>query len=199
MHRLNIFLTALLLALLITVAFRLFPVLNHFDVVGWMYFPAIVATVLMSGNKHAPSEVAGWIVGYTLAYWGVFFVIYAILLELSLIRRGFRREGIIDFSLHSKDEMSGVLQRFGVALTTIESRRRQHFFLRNLESLNLADSPEELGAHAIANLGDERLIKAMLKHFQSRLAREMGKRDAVAFINELKEEANTRARGVGSV
>ena len=201
MHRQNIFLAALLIALLITIAFRMFPALNHSDVLGWMYFPVIVATVLMSGNSHSPSAVAGWttFIVYTLIYWGFFFVVYAVLLELYLVRSAFRQVDTIHRGVEaSHDEVGDALRSFGKALSVIEARRRGHFFLRNLEALNLDEDSGHLGAHALANLGNERVVKAVLKHFQTQLARKIGANDAAAFINNLKQEANSRSKGASS-
>src|SRR5690242_19328714 len=89
MHKRNIALTSLALAVVLAGTFALFPKLSHLDFLATFYFPSIIASVLLSGDSHTPSPFLAWssFVIYTLCYWAVLFVLYAFFWEFHLLRR----------------------------------------------------------------------------------------------------------------
>ena len=89
-----------------------------------------------------------------------------------------------------KEEIKKHLEQFGKALKEIEGRRRQSFFLQNIDVLNLEEPDEVLAKHAISKVANERSVKALLKRMESKLAAKMDSPEAAKnFVEMLKQEA----------
>ena len=196
MHKRNITATALALAAVITVAFVLFPRLNHSDALGLLYFPSILLSVIFSGGSHSPPAVAGWssFVVYTLFYWIVFLVLYALLWEIYLFRQVLHhlddaKQHLISGAPHSEE----ALEKIGRAIAEVETRRRKHFLLKKSNSIDLSEPPHLLAARAMIQAGQEPPVKRVLKRFKSRLVAEAGPLKAAALMAKLEEDANTLA------
>lgn len=194
MHRRNITLLAALLAAIITSCVEFIPGLERMSVLGFLYFPEILLTVILSGGSHSPSAFAGWsaFVVYTLSYLFVFVILYALLTEIYLLRRAFHHLENENRSFKAVAGESGsetYLRQIGAALKEIEPRRRNRWVLQNLDGLNLADPPALLAAQAITHFGNERTVRGLLKRLQSNLVTELGSQQADAAIAKLKQDA----------
>jgi hypothetical protein len=62
------------------------------------------------------------------------------------------------------------LKKFGDALKAVEKLRRKNYLLRKLDSLDLNLPPDRLAARAIKQPVQERLVKVLLKRFESKFA-----------------------------
>ncbi len=195
MHKRNIVLTALVLAALVTGLFMI-PAVKHSSVAGFVYFPSILLTVILSGGVHSPSAAAGWasFLTYTLIYLVAFLVLYAFLLELYLLRSAFEhidevQHGLIQGQASSTDN----LDRLGRAIVDLETRRRRHFLLEDMSGLDLKEPPHLLAAHALAEAKRRAPIKRLVARLQSRVTAEAGHDAAVKAIARLEQDGRALA------
>lgn len=199
MNRRNIALTALAVAAGLTVLFAMSEAMNRNEILGIFYFPAIFIAVVLSGGKHAPTAVTGWssFVVYTVFYWAVFFVVYAVLLELWLSRRSalHLREASRTLTAEGRNgESREALGALGRAIKEFETRRRRHFFLKSTTAIDLSQEDHQLGAQAIVALRNQRPVKVMLRRFEKELAGRVGKQEAARRLQRLHELArNTQS------
>jgi hypothetical protein len=199
MNRRNIALTALVLAALLTGVFAIFETVNRNAALGIFYFPAIVLAVILSGFSRSPSEVAAWssFIVYTVFYWLLFLVLYAILLEYYLLTKSaphLRRtrhllatEGLVRAPQHVS--AGPALEGIGQAVREVETRRRGHFLLGSIPAVDLSEDERHLGARALVSLGNYRPVKGVLRRFRRELEQELGKTEAARFLQGLHEEA----------
>ena len=199
MHKRNLTLTALFWAGVVTVAFLVFPRIYHGSI-GWAYFPSIAISVVLShifgGNPHSPSAAAGWsaFAVYTIFYWVVFLIIYVLLLEYYLLRK------VLDHLEEAKQHLKAdkpdtrhALEHIGRAVAELETRRRRHFLLQQLDLPDLNEAPHLLAARAITRSGKTPPVKRLLKKLNKRLASEIGSTKAAVAMAKLREDARAIA------
>ena len=192
---------AAILATVITGATLLFPGLNRSDALGFFYFPAILLSVIFSGGSHSPSAAAGWssFVAYTLLYWGVFLIVYALLWQYYLLRKASPHLDSANNALKlarlqnlESPNFDNCLQAFGLAVEEVENSRRRHLLLKNVDSLNLSQPKHLLAAQAITEFGNERWVKGLVKRFRSKLAGQIGSPETASLImKEMIDYART--------
>lgn len=196
MHKRNITLTALVLAAIITCAFVFFQGPNHSNVIGILYFPAILLSVIFSGG-HSPSAVAGWssFIIYTLFYWVVFLVVYVLLLEIYLLRQILHHLDDAKHNLISEQADSKMaLEKIGHAIAELETRRRKHFLLQPID-LDLSEAPHLLAAKAISRAGKTRPVSGILRKLEAKIRTEKSPLQAAIILSDLRKEAETIAAG----
>ena len=197
MHKRNITLTALVLAAIIALAFFIFPGLNHSDVLGIFYFPAILLAVVLSGGSHSPSEAAGWsaFVAYTLVFGVAFLVCYVLLLEMYLLRQAIRELDQSRDDLRNGETHSSVyLRHIGNALKHLEVRRRKHFLLDPVEEIELGQESDVFAAHAIANQGTRHPVARLMRRLESHISDQKGGVEAKAMISRIRNDASELSR-----
>jgi hypothetical protein len=198
MNKRNIALTALLLAAVLTGVFALSDSANRNTAVGLFYFPAVFLAVVLSGLSHSPGAVAAWssFILYTLLYWGLFFVIYAILLEYYLLTKAMPH--LRDARPHVRQQLvqdspggaaETALVAIGRAIKEVERRRRTHFFLRGVPEIDVSAPDEQVGTRALALLAHHRHVKGVLRRFRKELEGELGKAQAGQLILDLHARA----------
>lgn len=188
MHKRNIALMALVYAGLIVAAFHFYSRLNHWNSVGIFYFPSIYLSVALSGNAHSPSPSAAWIsfVSYTMFYWALFIVIYALLLEFYLVRRSLRHlDGTLPLLGGSQQDSGIALDGIGRAIAEVEAGRRRSWFLNPSKNIDLSQAPAALARNAIATSPDERAVKGVINHLHGRLTSRIGKERAEGVMSSL--------------
>lgn len=193
MRKRNITLTALVLATIITVTFVVFPRLNHSDVLGIFYFPAILLAVVLSGGSHSPSEAAGWsaFIAYTLLFGVAFVVCYVLLLEIYLLRQAMPELDKARSDLRNGETHSSIyLRHVGNALKNLEVRRRKHFLLEPVEEIELDQQPDVFAAHAIANSGTKHPVARLMRKLESHIVDQKGDVEAKAMIAKIKTDAH---------
>lgn len=200
MHKRNILLMSLVLAALLAGTVLLFPDLNRFSVFGILYFPSLLLSVFISGNQ-APSVTSGWFsfVMLTLVYWVLILMIYALFIEMRLLRQVVHHledEPGAGVQLASEESNTDrTLQKIGKALQDAVSLRRKRWLLSNLESLDLSEAPATLAAKAITTAGTQQPVKGLLKHLEADYAAKHGEQAAADYIVRLKKAAQAIAKG----
>jgi hypothetical protein len=194
MHKRNTALIALLLAAVVTLAVTLWTSVHRSDTVGILYFPAILLSVILSGRTREIGAVAEWsaFLVYTLFYLVVFLIIYVLLLEWVLLRRGISNldRTHVDERLENAPSQAA-FESLGRAIRDVESRRRGHWLLDNTKTIDLSESPDVLGARALEGSAAEGPAKGLLKEVRSRLVKERGSTAADAVMTRWKEDAAT--------
>jgi hypothetical protein len=152
--------------------------------------------MILSGGGHSPSMAAGWIsfVAYTLLYWALFIVLSAILWEMYLLRKALHH--LDDAQRHltgAEPDSRKALEKIGQAIAEVETRRRKNFFLKGAAKLDLTQPPDVLAAHAIAEAGDERAVKGVLKHLHGKLTAAIGREKATLVMTRLRAEGSRKA------
>jgi len=204
MHKRNITLTAMVLAAIITASFYLFPGLNHSDVLGVFYFPAILLAVVLSGGSHSPSEVYGWsaFVAYTLLYGVAYLVCYVLLLEMYLLRRSLPElDKALNDLRNGESHSSLYLRHVGNALKDLEVRRRRHYLLQPVEEIDLDLEPDVFAAHAIANLNTKHPVARLMRRLGSHISNQQGPAAAKTMITRIRSDArelSEKARRAGN-
>lgn len=195
MHKRNTALIALLLAVPITLTMTLWDSAHRSDSLGLFYFPAILLSVVLSGGTREIGPVAEWssFIAYTLVYVVVALAIYALLLEFYLLRRGIAQlRGAYDVERAEDSEPQAKLTDLGRAIREVESRRRKHWLLDDTNSIDLSESPDMVGARALAADRPAGPAKGILKEFKGRMVKHHGAAKAEAEIAKLKEHALIR-------
>ena len=166
MNRRNIALLAFGLTIVLAVALLLTSIYSpgRGELHRLFYFPALMLSVILSANSHLPGPVALWVAYsvYTLAWWIVLVVLYAMILEAYIIHRELRRldlapkQGVVD--------SDAALRSVSDAVHAIERRRRGHWFLLAPSGLLNpgSDKPEMALAHLTANYGRDRTTTKVL-------------------------------------
>jgi hypothetical protein len=189
MHKRNTALIALIFAAVITVGVTMW---HGSDTIGIIYFPAILLSVILSCRTREIGAVAEWsaFIVYTLFYLVVFLIVYVMLLEWFLLRRGV---GHFDKTHHLQrlDDSSSqsTFESVGRAIHDVETKRRTHWLLNNTESIDLSESPDVLGARAISGCAIDGPAKGLLKELNARLVKELGPAAAKAEMIKLKADA----------
>jgi hypothetical protein len=195
MHKRNTVLIALLLAAAVTLGVTLWTSVHRSDTVGILYFPAILLSVILSGRSREIGAVAEWsaFLIYTLFYLVVFLIVYVLLLEWFLLRRGIARldEKYVDERVQSGPSQAA-FESLGRAIRDVESRRRGHWLLNDTQAIDLSEPPELLGARALAGSSADGPANGLLKVVRNRLVKERGDKEADAVLAKWKEDAEAR-------
>ena len=147
---------------------------------------------IFGGNPHSPSAVTGWscFTAYTLFYWVLVLIIYALLLEFYLLRKVLHHlDDAKQYLTGEKPDTRQALEKIGRAIAEVETRRRKHWLLKPLDLPDLNEAPHLLAARAIAGSSKTRPVKKLLIKLNARLASEMGSTKAAVTMAELREDA----------
>jgi hypothetical protein len=207
MHKRNTVLIALAYAAVITLVVSLWTSVHRSDAVGIVYFPAIMLSILFSGGSRSIGAVSEWssFVVYTLFYLIVFLVVYVLLLEAYLLRRGFVHlqppSGGEGQATESNSQTR--LDQLGRAIHDVESKRRKHWLLDDTKSIDLTEAPDKLAARALDAATVRGPTKGLLKEYKARIVKQRGPEAAEAEIAKLRADAKIRVendfRDTGSV
>jgi hypothetical protein len=195
MHKRNTALIALLLAVPITLIVTLWSSAHRSDAVGIFYFPALLLSVILSGRTREIGPVAEWssFIAYTLAYVLIALIVYALLLEFYLLRRGLAQlHQAYDTERTEDSTPQSNLEDLGRAIHDVESRRRKHWLLDDTKSIDLTESPDLLAARALRADKPPGPAKGILKEFKSRMVKHRGVASAEAEFTKLKAHAAIR-------
>jgi hypothetical protein len=201
MHKRNTALIALLLAVPITLLVTLWSSAHRSDAVGIFYFPALILSVILSGRTREIGPVAEWssFIVYTLSYVLIALVIYVLLLEFYLLRRGIAQlHQTYDTERAEDAAPQAKLEDLGRAIHDVESRRRKHWLLDDTKSIDLSEPPDLLAARALRADKPDGPAKGILKELKGKIAKHRGVAVAEAEIANLKAHAEIRMnRGAG--
>jgi len=178
-HKTHIALVTLIVAIALAALFTLAPSVTHFEALSILYLPSLALAILFSDGGH-PGEVSIWasFLVYTLIYWAVLLVAYALVLDAFIGSRARR-------SLHQRlqsmrgDALNdeGLLKLAGSEIRKLEVRRSGHFFLKSVDTVGRSD--DALGKTIFAAPATHRLagsfVKAVSQHVQSELGGERAK------------------------
>ena len=195
MHKRNTALIALLLAVPITLLVTLWSSAHRSDAVGIFYFPALLLSVILSGRTREIGAVAEWssFIVYTLAYVLIALVIYVLLLEFYLLRRGIAQLHQTYDTERAEDAAPQTkLEDLGRAIHDVESRRRKHWLLDDTKSIDLSEPPDLLAARALRADKPDGPAKGILKEFKGKMVKHRGVAGAEAEIAKLKAHAEMR-------
>ena len=193
MHIRNIILTTLVWAVIISAAFTFFPQLARFDVLGLFYFPSILLSVIFSGGDHSPSALSSWssFLIYTLFYWAILLIVYASLLEIYLRSKVLHHLEDAKRHMTSGEPSSNLtLEKIGFAIREVETNRRKHFLLKNMDNIDLTLAPNVIAAHAISGDKEVGPIKNLLKHLEAKLLPEVGSEKVTKLMAKLHQDAD---------
>jgi hypothetical protein len=193
MNKRNVALVAFLSSLALSLAFSWFPALSHSDLLRGFYLPALILAVLLSGHRHTPTMLAGWsgFIVFTLTYWIIFLIIYTLALELYLLRKSYRNveNALGDLRTDDSAGNSSAIEHIGRAVVDLETRRRRHFLLQKIDSVDLSEPPILVGARALEETTSVRPMKKLVRHLQARLIAERGAGAAAKKMTELRMAA----------
>jgi hypothetical protein len=195
MHKRNTALIALLFAVPITLIVTLWSSAHRSDAVGIFYFPALLLSVIFSGRTREIGPIAEWssFIVYTLVYVVIALIIYALLLESYLLRRGFAQlHRAYDTQRAEDSAPQSKMEDLGRAIHDVESRRRKHWLLDNTKSIDLSEPPELLAARALRTDKPDGPAKGILKKLKGRMVKHRGVAEAEAEITKLKAHAEMR-------
>jgi hypothetical protein len=201
MHKRNIALIASLIAAAITVIVTLWSAVHRSDALTFVYFPAILLSVIFSGMSREIGATAEWSASivYALFYVVIFIVIYALLLEAYLLRsslRLWRERAAVDRVDDAAPQST--FENLGEAIAAVEARRRTHWVLSNTDSIDLNESPDVLGARALEGSLAAGPAKGVLKHLKSTLQERHGASEAEGVFAQLKADATEHLRNRGA-
>jgi|SRR5450756_1376079 len=195
MHKRNLAITAAVLAGIVTVIFFAFEAPNHSKIVGYVYFPAILLSVIISPG-HSPSAFAGWssFIVYTLFYWVVFLIIYVLLLEFYLLRQVLHHldDAQTHLTAEQPDATKG-LDHIGRAIAELETRRRKHFLLQPINTLDLTQPPHLLAAQAISRSDKSKPVKKLMKKMEAKIRATKTPEHTATIMTNLHQEATRLA------
>jgi hypothetical protein len=192
MHKTNALIIAVVLTAIIGSALTFSETLHQSNVIGIFYFPVFLLSAALSGGGHNPTAPAVWssFIAYTLVYLVIFILVYAIVCEMVLLRRGFvHLQGDRDAKSIADEDPATTLSDFGRAVQTVEQYRRRHWVLKNVEELNLTEGADVIGARAIVNAQGVGATKGLLRELHRRIANAKGTAAADAAIEKLKADA----------
>ena len=197
MHRRNILLTAFALAVPVTAIVTQLTFVKRSVIIGFIYFPAILLSVILGGDTRSPGPAPAWssFVVNTLLYLTAVVVLYALGCEIYLLRRGLRGLPKVQRDLSDARSLTGesasheTLAELGSAIKDIEVNRRRNWLLENTASISLSDSPLLIGAKAIISSDSSRPVKGVLTEFRRRLIAEGGQEFAEATLAKLTADA----------
>jgi hypothetical protein len=192
-HKRNIALIALFTAAPLTLALTWLPFMHRSDVIGVFYFPAIVLSVLLSGGTHSPSSWSIWAssLTYTLLYLVVFVLVYAVMLEIYLLKSGASRLEHIGLLDSEQLDARGAIEAVGAAVHDVEARRRRHWVLQDEPRIDLSESHLTRGARVLAEGGAAKTEAAMVAALHDKLRRKWGEAGAQAVMQRLNTESRT--------
>ena len=144
----------------------------------------------MSGKSRSIGALAEWssFIVYTLFYLVSFLISYALLLEAYLLHRGLSRLHKT-YELERADSSQPAFEALGQAIHDIESNRRTHWVMDDTKSINLAESPDLLGARALEGSVADGPAKGIVKQLKSKLVKERGLTEAETVMTKLKADA----------
>lgn len=192
MHKRNIFLISLLLALSLAALFTFAPSVTGFRALEWLFMPALLVTILLSGASHSPSEVSGWssFVVLALIYWGLLLIAWALFAEFRMFRGAFRSLETRPQGLRAEPDTARTrLEDLGRILVQVETGRRRHSLLQNTDALDLTGAPNLVAARALLHHGSERLVLKAMDRFERALAAQVGLKEGARAMQDLRAEA----------
>jgi hypothetical protein len=193
-HKRNATLMALALTLAIAIVFLIHPRIYH-GALGVAYLPSLVLAVIIghfTGSGHSPPNSIGWIsfAVYTIFYIFLFLFIYVIVLEFYLLRGALHHLDDAKKELDpEKPDSQKALENIGQAIAEVEGRRRKHFLLKPIDSIDLKEAPFALAAHAITQVRQPRPVIKLLKKLESRLAAGTSPLQASVKLSDLRNDA----------
>lgn len=193
MHKRNTFLIALLLAFALAGFTLVAPGLSDGAVFNAFFLLPVMVSLLLAGGLHAPGPVSWWcsFLAFSLFYWGVLLVAYALALEVYLVRQAFRSLDAHVRSLGPEHELrpEDTFEALGRALHDLETHRRRHWLLADAEELDLTLAPQALAARALTRHRDSRPVKKLMKRYQATLGDRVGTTVAARMVKDLHEQA----------
>jgi hypothetical protein len=126
---------------------------------------------------------------YTLSYLVAFLIIYAVLLEWFLLRKGFAHLNQYDTERTEGSTSKSAFESLGRAILDVEGRRRSHWLLDNTRSIDLSEPADLLGARVLQGRKLEGPAKGVMNEVKSRLIKERGKVVADALLAKWKADA----------
>jgi hypothetical protein len=154
--------------------------------------PAILATFLLSGGSHSPSELSGWssFVVVALVYWGLILIGWALFAEFRIFRKAFRTLEVSRQGLRAEPDTARTrLEDLGRIVVQVETARRRHILLHNADALDLTGAPHLVAARALVDQGGDPLVRKALGRFAKVLTARLGQEDSALAMRELHAEA----------
>jgi len=190
MHKRNILLISLLLALGLAALFTFVPGVTRFRILEWLFMPALLISLLISGSGHSPSELSGWSTFVVLAlfYWGLLLIAWALYADFKLFRKA--ALGLEPRRMRAEpDTARDHLEDLGRILVQVEGGRRKHLLLHNTDALDLAGAPQMVAARALLQHRSEPLVIKVLDHFERSLTAKVGQEESARTMQALPGEA----------
>jgi hypothetical protein len=193
MNRRNVSIVALLWAAAITGIFFFFPSIFHSDTSIDLHLPMGWLMALLSWGDHSPSVaviIASYII-YTVFYWLVFVIIYAIILDFYLAfdsKASLHLESSKEQLMEKEFNNEEALNSFGAAVRELETRRRHHFLLKHLDFDDLEnESNQSIAIKSLSEMAERGPIKRLQKHLKNKLEKEVGLEQAEHFMSNLNK------------
>ena len=198
MHKRNVTLLAALWAVPVAVIATWLPIVHRSEWLGIAYFPAILLSVALSRHSHSPGPASVWsaAIVYTVLYLLVFVILYAILLEIYLLRSSVEhvfKSGVLDADPRELDAQA-VFTRVGQAARDLEERRRRHWVLDARPEMDLSEAHTSRGAKAFAGQSKHKTEQALLRALNTRLRKRSGGAVASQMMRRLTEQAAAVSR-----
>ena len=193
MHKHNILILTFLWSLLISLLVNFVDSIAESDAIGFFYFPSILLSVLFSWDLHSPSQlsIVSSFVIYTLFYWLILLIIYAVIIEAYLF---FRHEHHLDDLVHlfeydglsdHDQEVDNKISRF---ILDLEKNRRKHWVLQNYDDMDLTLDPQSFYTNLAKDNKHKKLIEKVLNKLSKKLQKKLGRERAEQIINQLHEK-----------
>jgi hypothetical protein len=191
MHKTNILLISIALAIPVTAAVTWLPFIHRSEWLGIFYFPAILLSVALSG--HSPGTASVWTssIAYTLLYLCVIVIVYALLLEIYVLRSALSRIAKnVDVEAASETlDARRVFESVGQGLQDVETRRRKHWVLAARPYADLSEPHVVQGAKPFAVGPRDRVEKAFIHALYAKLKRQLGEAVATQTMQRFEEQA----------
>lgn len=203
MNRRNLLLLCMLWAAVILIVMSLAG-LDRTWLAGIVYLPAIIIAVALSRQHgHVPDAAGVWIgaISWSLLYWTLVLLLYALLLEAWLLRSATARltDGLRQTELADKDNLEGHLACFGAILGQLERRRRSHWLLAAIPGVDLDAGPAQLARDALQRSPRHRAVSGVLRALGSALRDRHGLTDGNAAVRRLQDEVGITPQGAVGV
>lgn len=199
-HKRNAALTALAMTIVIAIVFSIYPRIYH-GAIGYWYWPSLFVAVVIAHfttHEHFPPNSIGWLsfAVYSIFYLLIFLLIYVVILEIYILR------GVLHHLDDAKKELGTqqpdskkALEKIGMAVSELESRRRKHFLLQPMDDVNLSEPPDLLGARAITRDSPSRPVQKLFRKLRSKIAADESPVQASVKISNLKKDAAAMISG----